>query len=1096
MDTASQDTAQTPAGTAPHRYGAELAARIEPAWQRRWAELGVFRTPNPGQRGFRADRPKYYVLDMFPYPSGAGLHVGHPEGYTATDILARYQRMRGRNVLHVMGWDAFGLPAEQHAINTGEHPARFTRGTIDTFRRQLQRFGFGYDWSREVATIDESFYRWTQWIFLKLYGSWFDRWAGRARPIEELIAQLEQGDLRVGLDGQLVHVGRTAKTLAGIGGEGGALRRWHELDTDERRAVIDDHRLAYVGEQVVNWCPKLGTVLANEEVIDGRSERGGHPVHRKPLKQWMLRITDYAQRLLDGLEGLDWPEDTRAKQRNWIGRSEGAEVDFPLAIDTDDPRRDADLPPALRVFTTRPDTVFGATFLVVAPEHPIVDAVLARPRPGTPTDELRAYARAARDKADVDRQAARDKTGVPTGLEAINPVTGQRVPVWVADYVLMGYGYGAIMAVPAHDERDFEFAERFGLPIRDVVYPVAVAAMAYYARHATADEAADPERWMTVLADMLGYVTSRELTPNDFDHALTHVRMSPRGPATEAGASSEADQATGRPGRSGSVRGVVRTQWLETIEGQFAGDFGLLSETFAHAGYFARQGRAYAGMGHAANATATVAGERVSLDGLPVDLAKRRVVEWMERVGIGRQRVNFKLRDWLFSRQRYWGEPFPIVFTEDGRHHPVDESALPVTLPEVADYQPVECEQPQPLLAKAGYWARTTAGEAGCSALPPDTPVYRETNTMPGWAGSCWYYLRYADPHNERAFCSPEAQAYWLGDRGVDLYVGGAEHAVLHLLYARFWHMVLYDLGYVDAPEPFRKLFHQGLITSFAYQRADKTLVPVDEVENRGTDEKPAYVEKATGQPVTQTTAKMSKSLKNVVNPDDVIADFGADTFRLYEMYMGPLEASKPWNTRDIQGLHRFLRRLWRLVIDEQTGRPKLAQSPDPDVERQLHRTIARVGEDVERLAMNTAIAAMIELVNLATARAGEEAAAVLTLDQARRLTAVLAPFAPHVADELHERLGGVDHAGQPVPTLAQSSWPPHDQTQLVDDEVEIAVQIMGKVRARIRVPADVDAARLRELALAHEDVTPLLAGKAVRKVVAVPGRLVNIVAS
>jgi leucyl-tRNA synthetase len=1085
------ETASTSSTTPAHRYNAALANAIEPKWQRLWSEAGVFHRPNPGERGFDASKPKFYVLDMFPYPSGAGLHVGHPEGYTATDILGRYKKMAGHNVLHVMGWDAFGLPAEQHAINTGEHPARFTRGTINTFRAQLQRFGFAYDWSREVATIDEGFYRWTQWIFLKLYDSWFDPWQNKARPIAELYGELESGDLRIGGDGSLLHVGRTAKTITALGGEPGTARRWHELSKAEQRAAIDDQRLAYVGEQTVNWCPKLGTVLANEEVIDGRSERGSHPVFRKPLKQWMLRITAYADRLLEGLDTIDWPEETRTKQRHWIGKSEGAEVDFALDIDTSDPEIDADLPPALRVFTTRPDTVFGATFMVIAPEHPVVDAVLRTPRAATPTDELRAYVDKARNTADVDRQAAKEKTGVFTGLHAVNPVTGDRIPVYVADYVLMGYGYGAIMAVPAHDDRDFDFAEKFGLPIKDVVYPVAIAAMAYYSQHAAPNET-DDEDWLSTLADMLGYVTSNDLTPRDFDHALTHVRMNRRGtqpvPEERKGMVelSPADLADTQ-----RWRGAVRGQWIDTIESLFGDSFEKLKATFADATYFANMGRPYDGNGYAANSTATVEGSTISLDGMPTAGAKATISDWLDDTGIGRRRVNFKLRDWLFSRQRYWGEPFPIVFTEDGNHYPIDADALPVKLPDIADYEPAESEDPQPLLAKAENWVRTTAGEAGCSAVDPDTVVYRETNTMPGWAGSCWYYLRYADPHNNDALVSPEAQAYWLGDRGVDLYIGGSEHAVLHLLYARFWHMVLHDLGYVDAPEPFRKLFHQGLITAFSFQRPDKTLAPNDTAEEVAEGQ---YVEKGTGVRLTPVVAKMSKTLKNVVNPDDIIAEFGADTFRLYEMYMGPLEASKPWNTRDILGLHRFLQRLWRSVIHEETGQPRLAEAVDPAVEKQLHRTIAKVESDIERLSFNTAIAAMIELVNLATSKSGE--GAIFTQQQARRVAALLAPFAPHTADELHDRLGGVDHMGQQVRTLYNSTWPRYDESQLVDDEVEIAVQLSGKVKARIMVPADADSERLQAIALDHPEIKPLLEGKTVRKVIAVPGRLVNIVAS
>jgi leucyl-tRNA synthetase len=1087
-ETASNPSSPT---TPAHRYNAALANAIEPKWQQLWQSAGVHHRPNPGQRGFDASKPKFYVLDMFPYPSGAGLHVGHPEGYTATDILGRYKKMAGHNVLHVMGWDAFGLPAEQHAINTGEHPARFTRGTIDTFRGQLQRFGFAYDWSREVATIDESFYRWTQWIFLKLYDSWFDPWQNKARPIAELIGELESGDLRFASDGSLVHIGRTSKTLMALGGEPGTQRRWHELSKAEQRDAIDDQRLAYVGEQTVNWCPKLGTVLANEEVIDGRSERGGHPVFRKPLKQWMLRITAYADRLLEGLDTVDWPEETRSKQRHWIGRSEGAEVDFALDIDTDDPEIDADLPPALRVFTTRPDTIFGATFMVVAPEHPVVDAVLRTPRPETPADELRAYADKARNTADVDRQAAKEKTGVFTGLHAINPVTGERVPVYVADYVLMGYGYGAIMAVPAHDDRDFAFAEKFNLPIRDVVYPVAIAAMAYYATNAAADET-DDDNWLSTLADMLGYVTSNDVPPKDFDHALTHVRQNRRGEGPVPEERKELIDAN--PADLADTerwRGAVRGQWIDTIESLFGRSFDKLRETFATGTYYASQGQSYDGNGYAANSTATVEGSTISLDGTPTAKAKATITDWLDTTGIGRRRTNFKLRDWLFSRQRYWGEPFPIVFTEEGDHYPVDADALPVKLPDIADYEPAVSETPQPLLAKATDWVRTTAGEAGCSALDPDTVVYRETNTMPGWAGSCWYYLRYADPHNDEALVSKEAQAYWLGDRGVDLYIGGSEHAVLHLLYARFWHMVLHDLGYVDSPEPFQKLFHQGLITAFSFQRPDKTLAPNDTAEEVAEGQ---YVEKGTGVKLTPVVAKMSKTLKNVVNPDDIIAQFGADTFRLYEMYMGPLEASKPWNTRDIMGLHRFLQRLWRLVIDEESGEPRLAETADAEVDKQLHRTIAKVEGDIERLSFNTAIAAMIELVNLATSKAGD--GPIFTQQQARRVAATLAPFAPHTADELHERLGGVDHVGQQVQTLYNSTWPRYDEGQLVDDEVEIAVQLAGKVKARIMVPADADAAKLEAIALDHPEIKPLLEGKTVRKVIAVPGRLVNIVAS
>ncbi len=949
-----------------HRYDARLADEIERRWQDVWERDGIHRVPNPGDPDFDAAKPKFYCLDMFPYPSGAGLHVGHPEGYTATDIICRHRRMMGCNVLHPMGFDAFGLPAEQYAVQTGVHPRVTTQSAIDNFRRQLKRFGFSYDWSREFATIDPEYYRWTQWIWLQAYESWFDRSLQRARPITELVSGLDDGSIVVDdADGRPID--------------------WARLDEDARRRVIDDRRLAYLGEQTVNWCPKLGTVLANEEVIDGRSERGGHPVRRMPLRQWMFRITEYAQRLLDDLALIDWPESTRTMQREWIGRSEGATIRFELEGGGE----------PLVVFTTRPDTLFGATYMVVAPEHPLVDAVVA----GGDAPEVAAYAQEARNRADVDRMAdSREKTGVFTGRHAINPATGARIPIWTADYVLAGYGTGAIMAVPAHDQRDFEFARRFDLPVVQVV--------------------------------------------------------------GEPGCAVESCDA-----------------WTEA---RTAGGVAIAS----------------------ANA-------EVSLDGLATDEAKARIIEWLASKHAGRRTVNFKLRDWLFSRQRYWGEPFPIVFDESGRHHPVSASALPVVLPDLDDYQPIESDEPTPPLGKATAWVNTTAGEAGVdpSVLPPDTPVRRETNTMPGWAGSCWYYLRYCDPTNAERFISPEAERYWMlsdrdpskGDRtcaageesfdatrhhvgGVDLYVGGAEHAVLHLLYARFWHKILFDLGEVSTPEPMGKLFHQGLITSFAYRRQDGSLVPVDEVEVTGEGDAERCVETATGETVERIVAKMSKSLRNVVNPDDVIADYGADTFRLYEMYMGPLEASKPWNTRDIVGVHRFLQRVWRLAIDEGTGALSLRDTADEAVERQLHRTIAKVGDDIDRLAFNTAIASMIEFVNEATGVG-------VTADQLDRFVRVLGPFAPHLAEELWHRLG-LDGS------VVTASWPSHDASMLVDDTVEVPVQVMGKVRSRIVVAADADAAAMEAAALADERIRELIEGKTVRKVVVIPGRLVNVVAN
>jgi len=965
-----------------HRYTAKLAGEIETAWQARWEGAGVFRQPNPGEPGWDGSKPKFYCLDMFPYPSGAGLHVGHPEGYTATDIICRYKKMKGFNVLHPMGWDAFGLPAEQYAIQTGVHPAVTTRKAIDNFRRQLKRFGFCYDWSREFGTIDEDYYRWTQWIFLKIYNAWYDPQAERARPIEELVEELE-GGVRPAI------FNPDAAEYGAIGSPGRAIFKWGELDAETRHAIVDSYRLAYVAEQTVNWCPKLGTALANEEVIDGRSERGGYPVFRKPLRQWQFRITAYAERLLRDLKELDWPASTLTQQAEWIGRSEGAHIDFDLV---EAPSAHEGLP--LRVFTTRPDTLFGATFMVVAPEHPLVDAVLEdRHGPGD-REAIGAYVRAARNRSDVERQESKEKTGVPLGVEAINPATGGRIPVWTADYVLMGYGTGAIMAVPGQDERDWEFAEVFGLPIVRTVRP--------------------PDGW---------------------------------------------------------------------------------------------EGKAFTGEGPAMNSG--------FLDGLGMAEAKSSMIDRLEAEGKGRRKVNYKLRDWLFSRQRYWGEPFPIVYDERGFHHGVDESALPVLLPPMEDYHPVESEDPQPLLAKAQDWVFTTAGEAGVSSLAAGERVRRETNTMPGWAGSCWYYLRYCDPRNGERFVGREAERAWMltpregVDRaqverwgtfpedlaktgGVDLYVGGSEHAVLHLLYARFWHKVLFDLGEVSTPEPFHKLFHQGLILSHAYQRPDRSLVPIDQVENRGTEEKPEFVETATGQAVAQIVAKMSKSLRNVVNPDDVIDAYGADTFRLYEMYMGPLEASKPWDTRAIEGMFRFLRDVWRLCVDERTGKVRLATAADERLEKLLHRTIAKVGQDIERLAFNTAIAAMIEFKNAAIPKGGLEAGGpTLTADQMDRFMRVLSPFAPHLAEEVWARLGlGGENA-----RLASASWPAFAEAMLTDDEVEIPVQILGKVRGKITVPAGADAAATEEAALADERIRALLDGKTVKKVIVVPGRLVNIVA-
>ena len=932
------------------RYDANLASQLEARWQERWDALQAFRQPNPGEPDFDPKRPKFYCLDMFPYPSGSGLHVGHPEGYTATDILSRYKRMRGYNVLHPMGWDAFGLPAEQYALQTNIHPAITTKQAMDTFRRQLKRFGFSYDWSREISTIDPAYYKHTQWIFLQIYGAFFDTDIERARPITELVNEWKSGKRAVSFNPDAAEISAADKERS--------FGAWDSVDRDTQRRIINSYRLAYLAEQTVNWCPKLGTVLANEEVIDGRSERGGFHVFRKPLEQWCMRFTTYSKRLLDGLAELDWPTATIAKQTTWIGYSVGAELEFKLS--TLDAPADR---PALRVFTTRPDTLFGATYLVLAPEHPLVDAALRTPSAAAQSDALRAYAEAAKNRSDLERQQNKEKTGVFSGLVAINPATSAPIPIWVSDYVLMGYGTGAIMAVPAHDERDHEFAERFELPIRTVVVP----------------------------AD------------------------------------------------GGEVRGC-----------------------------FSGEGK-----------NVDSANAEVSLNELDTALAKKTITAWLEKRGIGKAKSNTRLRDWLFSRQRYWGEPFPIVYDRDHNHYALGESGLPLVLPELADFRPEESEDPRPLLAKAREWVQTTAGEAGVAELPPDTPMTRETNTMPNWAGSCWYYLRFADPRYTDAPISSEADRYWLND-GVDLYVGGSEHAVLHLLYARFWHQLLHDLGHVVSPEPFRKLFHQGLILSFAYQRADKSLVAVDKVEERGEGN---FIETATGEKVTQIVAKMSKSLRNITSPDDVFAAYGADTFRLYEMYMGPLDASKPWNTRDISGLMRFLQRAWRVLVNEVTGELTLAAAPSSEVEKQLHRTIAKVQADIERLAFNTAIAAMIGFVNTATAEAG------MTKDQASRFVRVLAPFAPHMAEELWHKLGETS-------LVSLASWPSYDEAQLQDDQIEVPVQISGKVRHRLQIPASADSKAMEAIALDDAKVKELIAGKTIRKIVVVPGKLINIVAN
>ena len=854
---------------------------FEAKWQSRWLAGGVFRAPNPEDADFDAAKPKYYVLDMFPYPSGEGLHVGHVEGYTATDIVARFKRMRGFNVLHPMGWDAFGLPAEQFAIKTGQHPRTTTERNITRFRAQLQSIGFSYDWTREFSTTDPDYLRWTQWIFLKLYGSWFNPQTRKAEPIDTFKGE-----------------------------------------------DPDSVRLAYVAEMPVNWCPALGTVLANEEVVDGKSEIGGYPVERRPMRQWMLRITSYAERLINELEGLDWPHGIKLLQRNWIGRSEGASVKFRLADSSD----------AFEVFTTRPDTLFGATYMVLSPEHPLVGEITTHEqRPA-----VEAYQREVGSKSDLERtELTKEKTGVFTGSYAINPVNDERIPIWIADYVLMGYGTGAIMAVPAHDERDFEFAKQFGLEIRRVVQEV---------------------------------VKNRE----------THVAADP------------------------SVKS------------------------------------AFVGEGTAVNSAL--------LNGLPTPEAKAKIVAWLEQRGLGRGTVNYKLRDWLFSRQRYWGEPFPIVW-EAGQHRALGESELPILQPEMEDFKPTGT--PEPPLSKARDWVSYSES------------IKRETNTMPQWAGSCWYYLRFCDPKNSARFVGKQAEAYWMAGHeqspspdpnlcgGVDLYVGGTEHAVLHLLYARFWHKVLFDLGYLSTPEPFQRLVNQGIIL--------------------GPDNQ-----------------KMSKSRGNVVNPENVIAEYGADSLRLYEMFMGPLEQMKPWSMKGVEGVYRFLGRVWRLVMEEtQEGGWRL--SPDvAEVElsdkqlRLVHATIKKVTEDIEGFAFNTAISQMMILTNELVNSQPRPVAGL------RSLLTVLSPFAPHLTEELWERLGekftGFDGHASLQP------WPVHDENLLVLSEVEYGVQINGKVRDRVLARKDASDSELEKAALATPKVREAIAGKRVLKVIIVRDKLVNVV--
>ena len=837
--------------------------QIEPKWQAIWDERQIFHAPNPGEKNFDSRKPKFYVLDMFPYPSGAGLHVGHPEGYTATDIIARYKRMRGFNVLHPMGWDAFGLPAEQYAIKSGQHPAVTTRENVAKFKSQLKRIGFSYDWQREINTTDPSYFKWTQWIFLQIYNSWFNPKTNKAEPI---------------------------KTYRGKN--------------------PDEVRLAYVADVPVNWCPELGTVLANEEVIDGRSEVGGFPVVRRPMRQWMLRITAFAERLINELEGLDWPEGIKLLQRNWIGRSEGAEIDF--RIENQDAK--------IRVFTTRPDTLYGGTFLVLAPEHSLVDLIVTEEQ----WPAVRAYREKTARKSDLERaELAKEKTGVFTGAYAVNPASSKKIPIWIADYVLLGYGTGAIGGVPAHDERDLEFAKKFDLPIVEVVQP------------------------------------------------------------------------TGKEPAIG-----------------------------------------FTGEGIAINSPI--------INGLTSAQAKRKIAAWLEERGQGKRAINYKLRDWLFSRQRYWGEPFPIVWESetDGqhrKHRALDQTELPVVPPPLEDYKPTGTGEPP--LAKAKDWIRYSKKAA------------RETNVMPQWAGSCWYYLRFCDPWNGRRFVGEKAEKYWMAGLkpgGVDLYVGGTEHAVLHLLYARFWHKLLFDLGYVSKPEPFLRLVNQGIILG-------------------------------------EDNQKMSKSRGNIVNPDDVIEQYGADAFRCYEMFMGPLEQMKPWSMRGVEGIARFLARVWRLMMSEnQAGKWELSSAvQDVDLtkaqQKILHATIKKVTGDIESLSFNTAISQMMIFVNAFTT------AESIPLSAMQTFLILLNPFAPHLSSELWENL---KLPGQ----ITEQPWPGYDEKFLIEDEVEIVIQVNGKVRDRMNMSIQASEEELKAAALANPKIQQLIAGKIVQKTVIVPKKLVNIV--
>ena len=1044
-------------------------SEFESRWQQHWLEAGAFHATNPGDPGFDPARPKYYILDMFPYPSGDGLHVGHVEGYTATDILARYHRMRGFNVLHPMGWDAFGLPAEQFAIKTGQHPRVTTARNVAKFRSQLQALGFSYDWQREFGTTDPGYFRWTQWIFLQLYNSWFNPETSKAEPIT---------------------------TYTG----------------DDP----DNVRLAYVAEMPVNWCPELGTVLANEEIVDGKSEVGGFPVERRPMRQWMLRITAFAERLIDGLDGLDWPDSIKLLQKNWIGRSEGALVKFEM--------RNAEC--EVSVFTTRPDTLFGATYMVLSPEHPLVPQITVPEHRAA----VEAYQKKVSSKSDLERtDLAKEKTGVFTGAFAINPVDNEPIPVWIADYVLMGYGTGAIMAVPAHDERDFEFAQQFGLPVREVVQelrgmgfqpmrelePVKArqgASLPHWEQtettYAVTFHLADslPQSVLSEIAEDRRALALRALEGKplsdhesaewqklfsekiqallDAGHGACHLeKPEVEGIALDALRHFDGDRyelhaccvmpnhvhVVFTPGEGHELSEILHSWKSFTANeankilgrtGSFwqAESFDHLirdsADFYAQLDYLRRNPEKAGGRGlvwdksHGQDAHAAsmcFSGEGVAmnsgfLDGLPTAEAKRKISEWLEERGLGRATVNYKLRDWLFSRQRYWGEPFPIVW-EDGRHRAISEGELPVVQPEMEDFKPTGT--PEPPLSKAREWVQYSE------------KAKRETNTMPQWAGSCWYYLRFCDPENSSRFIGADSEKYWMASAGtpggVDLYVGGTEHAVLHLLYARFWHKVMFDLGHLSTPEPFQRLVNQGMIL--------------------GPD----------GQ-------KMSKSRGNVITPDSVIAEYGADSLRLYEMFMGPLEQMKPWSIKGVEGVYRFLARVWRLGMQENQEGEWVASGDLADIPftaaqaRVVHETIKKVTSDLASLAFNTAISQMMVFTNeFVNAKPRPKEAL-------RVLLPLLSPFAPHLAEELWSRLG-FEGAASAQP------WPAHDESLLVQTEIELPVQVNGKVRARICVAVGATNQEVEAVALANPKVIEATAGMTIVKVIIVPGKLVNIVA-